>query len=96
MDSGIAPYNGGLIIASSMGGIYFLDLEDNDGVNEIVPDGTAIGADGIAIADGDILYVVENSSDRITAWQLAVVDGVATAESVGMIESEAYNFISTC
>jgi hypothetical protein len=74
---GIVPYKGGLLINQpSDGGLYYLDLQDNS-VSEVLSPGTMPKVNtraGMTIADGNILYVIENRSSKrkIGVWELAM------------------------
>lgn len=68
---GIIAYEGGLIIArTSPGGLYFLDLTDEDlPTIELASPDEAPRNDGLAI-DGKMLYVTENTRGSISVWSL--------------------------
>lgn len=83
--TGIVPYKNGLLIGQSdSGGLYYLDLQDNNAVSEVLPSGTMPSGDGLTIADGNVLYVTENAIPRISVWELApsVIDDTMSEPTI--------------
>jgi hypothetical protein len=93
--TGIVPYNNGLLINQpSNGGLYYLDLQDNS-VSEVLPPRTMpnLGTRaGLTIADGNILYIIENMSENrmISVWELAMAAPVQ-ATSLGYLTAANYH-----
>lgn len=96
--SGIIPYGNGLLIAQETnGGIYYLDLSDNDEVSEVIPVGTVEFADGLCLS-GETLYVVQNNeAGPVTGWLMALNDDDSvSAFKLGAITSDDFDSPATC
>jgi hypothetical protein len=92
--AGIVGYKGGVVIANSMGSIWYLDLVS--GVTSKLID-TKPSGDGLVL-DGDRLYQNENANKRITVFDLAKgtgSNGTVTAKYVGYIASPLYDSPTT-
>jgi sugar lactone lactonase YvrE len=86
--NGIVDYEGGLLIARSIGGLYYVDL-NNESVVEVL--GTTNG-DGIEV-DGDTLYI--NESTFISVWKLSLEGGLVNAEYERSIMSDLLDTATT-
>lgn len=95
---GIVPYGNGLLIAHETGGgVYYLDISDDNTVSEVIPNFTLPFADGLCIS-GETLYVAQNNPPGpITGWLLALMDdGSVSAFKLGSLESPDYDSPATC
>jgi hypothetical protein len=96
--SGIVPFADGLLIAHETGGgVYYLDISDDDKVSAIIPNGTLPFADGLCI-DGDTLYVAQNPEvGPVTGWFVAQKeDDSVEAFKLGALESPDFDSPATC
>lgn len=88
---GIIAYRNGLIIArTNPGGLYFMDLADEDlPVLEIASPEDAPRSDGLAIAD-DMLYVTQNTLNSISVWSLKNL-----RKSIRMLQGDPLSHVGT-
>jgi sugar lactone lactonase YvrE len=87
--NGIVDYEGGLLVARSLGGLFYVDLDD-ESVVEVL--GTTNG-DGLVV-DGDTLYINE-STGIISVWRLSLEGSLVNAEFERSIMSDLFDFAST-
>jgi len=101
--NGIIPFANGLLIIQSAGvneteggALYYLDLTANNELTEVLPAGTLLGADGLAIADGETtLYITQNVLNLVSAWAMDVIEGQVTATLLGRIVSPLFDSPAT-
>jgi hypothetical protein len=93
--NGIIPYHKGfLVVHSTNGSLFYVDLTDNSS-KPVLPVGSAVAGDGLSIADDGILYITEGIFEQLSAWQMTVVDDVVTADFVGYLTCPTFDMPST-
>lgn len=99
--NGIVSYRSGLIVANTARGtIFFVDLRRANRVTQIVPDGSIMGVDGLAVTriEGKVsLYVTQNRASQVSVWNV-LFDGktrLVTVELERVIKRPSFRTPST-
>jgi hypothetical protein len=91
--NGIVPYANGLLVSHfSDGSVWYVanvERDDTPSFQVVIPDGEAIGGDGIVVLD-DKLYVTQNPLNQIGVFQLGLDGNNITASLLGNITSPLY------
>lgn len=76
--NGLVKYKGGIILVHlDLGTIFFVDLLNRNRVQQILPPGSMLGADGLDIdrkKGGSLLFVAQNRENLISQWRLGMGD----------------------
>ena len=97
--NGIVKYKGGLIVANSeLATPFFIDILNGNKAQRILPSGTTEGIDGLDIVrmkGGSLLYVTQNSLNRVSVWKLAIRGRRVSAKFVNNVTSSGFNVPTT-
>lgn len=84
--NGIVKYKAGLIVANiRFGSIYYVDLKYGNKVTEILPEGSAVGADGMDIvhkAGKTFLYIAQNRVNLVSEWKVRLEARVVSLKKI--------------